>query len=341
MKVMVTGGTGFVGSHTVNALLKAGHQVRLLVRSKERINPALQPLGISDKDVEANQGNVLDRSSVEEAAKGCDATIHCGSIYTLDPRAAGVIRQTNVTGTDNVLDVAYLLGHDPIIHVSSFVALIGAKDTTISPNSLPTKPPGVYFRSKANSDRVARKYQELGAPVVITYPGSVWGPNDPHFGESCQIAQNILKGAWRMTVKGLVPISDVRDVATLHAALMEKGLGPRRFFAPMTNVTLQEAMQTVSDITGRRLDTTSFPDWSLLLPMKALDILQRALPVRLPYNYQAVYTVSRNHAVDDSDTRSGFGIEPRPLTETMTDQIRWMLSEGYISPALSGKLSTD
>jgi len=341
MKVMVTGGTGFVGSHTVNALLKAGHEVRLLVRSKERLNPALQPLGISDQDIEAVQGDVLNRQSIEEAAKGCDSTIHCGSVYTLDPRAAGVIRRTNVTGTDNVLDVAYLLGHDPIIHVSSFVALIGVKNTTISPNSSPTKPPGVYFRSKANSDLVARKYQELGAPVVITYPGSVWGPNDPHFGESCQIAQNILKGAWKMTVKGLVPISDIRDVAKLHAALMEKGMGPRRFFAPMTNVTLKDAMDIMSDITGRKLDTVSLPEWSLLWPMKALDLLQQILPMRLPYNYQAVYTVSRNHAVDDSDTRSGMGIEPRPLTETITDQVRWMVSEGYISPKLAGALSSN
>ena len=87
MKVMVTGGTGFVGSHTVAELIKNGHQVRLLVRSPERLAPALGPLGI--KNVDAVKGDVLDRVSIEQAAEGCEATIHCGSVYSLNTRSPG------------------------------------------------------------------------------------------------------------------------------------------------------------------------------------------------------------------------------------------------------------
>ncbi|HEY91145.1 MAG TPA: NAD-dependent epimerase/dehydratase family protein [Dehalococcoidia bacterium] len=336
MKVMVTGGTGFVGSHTVAELIRNGHEVRLLVRSRDKIGPALQPLDV--QDVDAVQGDVLDRTSIERAAEGCDATIHCGSVYSLDPRAAEIIRSTNVAGTEIVLDVAHRLGHDPIIHVSSFVALIGANGSVLTPDSPPTEPPGTYFRSKADSDQVARKFQEIGAPVVITYPGSVWGPYDPHLGESCQIARNILKGIWRMTVKGSIPISDVRDIARLHTVLMEKGRGPRRYFTPMLNVTLKEAMSIISDVTGRKLDTVSLPGWALLLPMKGLDSLQKFLPLRLPFNFQAVYSVYLNHQADDSATRNDFGIEPRTLAETVTDQIRWMAQQGYVAPSLAGSL---
>ena len=338
MKVMVTGGTGFVGSHTVAELVRNGHQVRLLVRSRERVAPALGPLGI--EDVESVQGDVLDRKSVELAAEGCDATIHCGSVYSLDPRAAGVIRNTNVAGTETVLDAAHRLGHDPIIHVSSYVALIGRKGATLTPDAVPTTPPGAYFRSKADSDLVARGFQEDGAPVVITYPGAVWGPHDPHFGESCQITKNVLKGIWKVSVQGKLPISDVRDIAKLHVALLEKGRGARRYFTPSSNVTLKELCATVSDVTGRRLGTLPLPGWILLPSMRALDSLQRFLPFRVPFNFQAVYCVSRNHHCDASATSNDFGIEPRPLADTLSDTIGWMARQAYVTPAMAGRLSS-
>jgi nucleoside-diphosphate-sugar epimerase len=313
----------------------------LLVRSKEKIEPALKPFGIKTQDIDAVQGDVLDRISIEEAAKGCDATVHCGSVYSLDPRASKIINNTNVKGTENVIDIANSLAHDPIIHISSIVALIGTKDAVLTPDSLPTEPTGAYLRSKADSDRVARKFQEKGVPVVITYPGSVWGPYDPHFGESCQIARNVLKGIWKMSVKGSLPISDVREIAKLHASLVEKGKGPRRYIAPMQNVTLKELVSTFSYVTGKNLDTIPLPRWALLLPMKGLDSLQKILPLRLPFNFQAVYTVSCNNHADDSITRKDFGISPRPLAETLKDQINWMAQEEYITPSLAGTLLTD
>jgi len=339
MKVMVTGGTGFVGSHTVSELINNGHEVRLLVRSKDKISPALQPFGIQDLDY--IEGDVLNRESIEKAADGCDATIHCGSVYSLDSRDSKTVKSTNVMGTQNVLDIANCLGHDPIIHVSSFAALMGKKGTNIDPDCTPTNPPGVYSRSKADSDRVARKFQEAGAPVVITYPGSIWGPYDPHCGESCQIARNILKGAYKISLKGKVPISDVRDIAKLHAVQLEKGRGPRRYFATVHNTTMKEVISVISNVTGRKLNTVPFPGWVMLSITKGLDSLQKILPSRLPFNYQLVYAVYCDHFANDSSTSDDFGIQPRPLVETMSDQIRWMVRQGHITPSLAGTLAAD
>jgi dihydroflavonol-4-reductase len=338
MKVMVTGGTGFVGSHTVAELIRNGHQVRLLVRNVERVKPALEPLGVGE--VETVLGDVTDQRTVEQAAEGCDATVHCGSVYSLDPRAAERINKTNVQGTDIVLRTAQKLGHDPIVHVSSVVALIGKKGTVLSPTSEPGTPPGAYCRSKADSDRVARKYQETGTPVVITYPGSVWGPNDPHLGESCQMAESMLRRYWMITPRGIVWVTDVRDVARLHVAIMEKGCGPRRYIAPVTNVNFGEVMAIVASATGRKLSTFSLPAWTLLWPMKMFDWFQHVLPFRLPVNYQAVYSGSRFNKLDDSTTRQDFGIEPRPLEETFADTIRWMVHDGHLRPHLAGRLAT-
>jgi dihydroflavonol-4-reductase len=336
MKVMVTGGTGFVGSHTVAELLHGGHDVRLLVRNAARVRPALDPFGIGEVDIVV--GDVADRQAVRQAARGCDATIHCGSVYSLDTRANERIRRTNILGTDTVLGTACELGHDPVVHVSSIVALIGVKNDVLTPASIPGNPPGAYCISKADSDRVARQYQDKGAPVVITYPGSVWGPNDPHLGESCQMMANMLKGFWSLTPRGIISITDVRDLAKLHSAVIMSGKGPRRYIAPAANITLVEAMNIVSSVTGRKLSTLSVPGWVLLWPVQFLDWLQHITPFRLPFNYQAIYCVSLRPELDDSATRKDIGIIARPLEETFADTIMWMVQTGHLPARLAGKL---
>jgi dihydroflavonol-4-reductase len=336
MKVMVTGGTGFVGSHTVAELVRNGHQVKLLVRNIDRVKPALEPLGVGE--VETVVGDVTDQRTVEQAAEGCDATMHCGSVYSLDSRAAERINKTNVQGTDIVLGTAQKLGHDPIVHVSSFVALIGVKNAVLSPDSTPRNPRGAYIVSKADSDRVARRFQDAGAPVVITYPGSVWGPYDPHLGESCQMAENMLRRFWSVIPRGIVPITDVRDLAKMHAAVMEKGRGQRRYIAPATNINLNKAIASISSVTGRNLPTVSLPVWLLSWPMQTLDWLQHVTPFRFPFNYQAVYVTGLSSRMDDSLTRNDFGIVPRPLEDTFADTIRWMAQAGHLPDKLAGRL---
>jgi len=337
MKVMVTGGTGFVGCHTVAELIKNGHEVKLLVRKPERVQPTLKPFGITP--VDAVTGDVTDPKTVREAARGCDATIHCGSVYSLDPRLDESIRRTNITGTKTVIETALDLGHDPVVHVSSFVALIGQKCAVLTPACEPGTPRGTYFKSKADSDRVARDFQNQGAPVVISYPGSVWGPYDPHLGESCQMATSILKRLWSVTPMGIVCISDVRDLAKMHAAIIEKGRGPRRYIAPAHNISVKEAMSIISSVTGRKLPTLSLPAGFLFGPMKALDYLQTHLSIRLPVNFQAVYCVGLASKMDDSDTSHDFGIESRSLEETFADTIRWMVEAGHLSPHLAGVIA--
>jgi dihydroflavonol-4-reductase len=103
MRVLVAGGTGFVGSHTVAALVEGGHQVRLLVRDRQRVIPALAPLGLQAADLDTVVGDVTDPAAVQGAVRGCEAVVHAASVYSLDSRDAGRIRQVNVRGTDVVL----------------------------------------------------------------------------------------------------------------------------------------------------------------------------------------------------------------------------------------------
>ena len=101
MLVLVTGGTGYVGSHAVAALIKAGHRVRMLARSPGSVTAALAPLGVAI--VETSIGDVTDPGTVERALDGCDAVLHAASVFSMDPRRADEMRAFNVRGTDTVL----------------------------------------------------------------------------------------------------------------------------------------------------------------------------------------------------------------------------------------------
>jgi dihydroflavonol-4-reductase len=111
MRVLITGGTGFVGSHTAAAVAQAGHAVRLLVRRPERVDAALAPLGTSVQDI--GSGDVLDPESVQAAAAGCDAMIHAAAVYSLDPRKAASVLATNGRAAEIVLQAAVRAGLDP------------------------------------------------------------------------------------------------------------------------------------------------------------------------------------------------------------------------------------
>lgn len=338
MRVLVTGGTGFVGSHTVAALIEKGHDVRLLVRSPDRITPALKPLGVGK--VDSIVGDITDANAVERAMEGCQAVLHAAAVYSLDGREAKRIRATNVRGADLVLSTAIRLGLDPIVYVSTGGALLPPDGEVLTTDSPVKAPLGAYIRSKAEAEKVARKYQADGAPIVITYPTGVWGPHDPHFGESSRLAAAVLKGQFPMLPSGGFQVVDVRDVAQVHAAVMEAGRGPRRYLAAGTYMDVKEIVLTLAEVTGRNLPTRTVPARYLMPVGRLADLAQRVLPFRLPLNFEGFYFLSLEAHYDDSRTREELGYAPRDPRDTFTDTIRWLLEAGHISPKQAGKLAT-
>lgn len=96
VKVLVTGGTGLVGSHAAAAIVRAGHDVRLLVRRPDQVPASLGPLGLEVSDVVV--GDVLDEQAVSRAVEGCAAVVHAAAVYSLDPRRAQDMRRTKCPG---------------------------------------------------------------------------------------------------------------------------------------------------------------------------------------------------------------------------------------------------
>jgi dihydroflavonol-4-reductase len=335
--VVVTGGTGYLGSHAVAALARAGHRIRVLARSPERVPAALAPLGIDP--VEIVTGDVTDPVAVERALKGADAVLHAASVFSMDARRADEMRSVNVRGTDTVLGSAHRLGLDPIVYVSSELALLPPAEGEVLTADSPVKQPSwPYCRSKADSELVARRYQQQGAPVVSVMPAALWGPNDPHFGEGVTRAANVLKGRYPIVMRGGMHIADVRDVAAVVAAVMTPGRGPRSYMVAGHYISLPDLIRALADLTGRRIRFATLPAWFLGGFGRVADVVQRRVRTRLPWDAEGIWVMNCAARCDDSRTRSELSLEPRPIRETLVDTVRWLVETGRVSQRQAGRL---
>jgi len=333
MLVSVTGGTGFVGAHSVAALLRAGHRVRLLVRDESTVERALAPLGVDTAAVDVVTGNVLDRFSVDRLVRGAEAVLHAASVYSFDSRAHREMGRTNVAGTAQVLDAARRAGTGRVVYVSSFGALLPAPGRVLGPDSPVGRPRETYLAAKAAAESVARAHQAAGVPVTITYPPALLGPHDPKLGDQVTRLRNTLRGLMPVWPSGGLPVGDVRDTAALHAALIGGG-GPAgsRHFGPGHHLSTREFVATLREVTGRALPTIYLPARAMLPLGAFMGLVQRVWPWHIPAEYGAIYTCACAARVAEEA-----GERPvRPVVETFADTVRWLHREGLLSARAVG-----
>jgi dihydroflavonol-4-reductase len=285
-------------------------------------------------------GDVIDAEAVRRALEGCDAVLHAASVFSYDPREVARMQQDNRRGTEVVLTTAQELGLDPIVHVSSYVALLPS-DGPLRRDSPLGEPNVPYARSKVETERVARDLQRDGAPVVITQPGMVWGPNDPHLGETATLARDILRGRVALRIHGGVPVVDVRDVAAVHAAVIEPGRGPRSYLATGEFVPFAGLLELMRAATGRRLPAAPAVPARVLLAGGAIaDAFRRVLPFRLPVHREGPWTITNGRPGDDSRTREELGVTFRSPAEAIGDTVRWLYGAGHISVRQAGRAAS-
>ncbi|MBB5870007.1 nucleoside-diphosphate-sugar epimerase [Allocatelliglobosispora scoriae] len=331
--VFVTGGTGFIGSHSVAALHRAGHRIRLLARRESAVRPALEPLGLHPADVDVVLGDITDATTVTRAMTGCDAVLHAASIYSFDSRAHRRMQSVNVDGTENVLAAARWIGADPIVHVSSFAALIPTRGRPLDGNLPVGKPRERYMATKAEAELIARQHQSDGAPVTITYPMATLGPHDPHLGDQSARLRSLLLGRLPIWPTGGYPLGDVRDVAELHADAMRPGQGPRRLLAPGRYVSTSDYLRTARFVTGHRLPAVFLPT-PAVLPVGLLTLaLQRICPWHIPVEYGAIYACHCDARLDERTAPA----PSRPFAETMLDTVRWLHESGHLTRRAAGR----
>jgi nucleoside-diphosphate-sugar epimerase len=338
MRVLVTGGTGFLGSHTVRRLRADGLDVRLLARTPNEVGPLMEKMGVDTSRLEVVRGDITDAESVEAAVRGCDAVVHAAAVVAIDPTMEATVDATNLVGATNVIDAALAAGCDPIVHVSSISALFPFQTDPVTADHPVVGNDEAYGRSKAACDRMARRHQDEGAPVVILYPSGILGPDD--WNESINLSAVVLWLAKGFPTARNISGSyvDVRDLAAIISASMTPGVGPRRYLAMGTYVTAAEHLEAIGAAIGRKAKRLPTPQPVMWLWGRLGDLTRRMgrdiVMTSDGYDY-----LFHSKPGDDSATIAATGVEFRPLVETFRDTFRWLHEAGHLEAKDIGVLA--
>jgi nucleoside-diphosphate-sugar epimerase len=340
-RVLLTGGTGFIGAHTVVALLAAGHEPTLLVRNADRVRRNVGALGVDVEALRVVTGDMTDAASVRAAVNDVDAVIHAAAMVApLNRSHAQQTIDTNVTGTRNVVETALAAGCDPVVHVSSVAAVFDPRHQLIHADLPPvTTAASPYTRSKALAEELVRAHQSAGEPVTIVYPGGVMGPPaGDAVGEVAEGFVSMLKSGFVALSDGGVGIVDVRDVAAALAATLTPGAGPRRFMAGGDLVSLREIGAILRRLTGRRMPVLPTPGAVFRGLGHVMDGVRRAVPFDTVFTAEAMEILTLVRPTDDSAVHDVLGVAYRDPVETVEVTLRGLHALGRLSDRQAGRL---
>ncbi len=263
---VVTGGTGFVGSAVVRALVARGDRVRVTVRAS---SPQEQLLGL---DVEQIACDVLDRTSVRRALKGADRLVHAAGLTSLRASHEEQFRVT-VDGTRLVLREALRAGVGRVVHVSSFAAVGPAAPGTTADERLVFSAGGhgiSYVNAAHEAELEAVRLAAAGLPVVVVNPCVCFGRGDVHR-TSTALVRRFLRAEIGAYVDGAVNIVDVEDVARGVVLAEERGVVGDRYILGNRNFTWDRLFADLARLSGVEPPAVK-------LPREAALLLGRALP---------------------------------------------------------------
>lgn len=339
MKVLVTGGTGFTGSHSVRALLAADHSVRLLVRDEAKLRRIYEPHGIEIRDFVV--GDMTDAGAVEKALAGCDGVLHSAALVELRRAGAQEMEQTNARGVELVVGGAARRGLPSIVYVSSLSIFFVPGGPPVAPERPIAPGTTAYARSKVAAERVVRRLQEQGAPVRISYPAGIIGPDDPGrpgMSDANHAVYSFFREAGVET-SGYFQVVDVRDVAALHVKLLELPGGAHRYAAAGEPLRWREVYDLIDRLTGGRLRRLRVPGAALRAAGSVGDVVKRVWDFSFPLTRDSMEFATRWPGADASRTTHELGLPFRSAEESYRDALRWMHRAGHLSARQVGRLA--
>ena len=251
--ILVTGGTGLVGSHILLELLQKGYKIRALKRKTsslfitEKIFSYYQKSEFL-KQIEWIDGDLLDILSLENAINGCNQVIHCAALVSFSPKDAKKMHQFNITGTANIVNTCLRLKVSKLGYISSITALAS------SSSNQPKTEDSFWKVNDKNSQYSISKYlaeQEVwrgtqeGLDAVIVNPSIILGPGDWSKGSS-QLFEKVWEGLKYYTL-GSTGYVDVRDVADITVKLMEHTSVNERYILNSENIIYRDLFNSIAN----------------------------------------------------------------------------------------------
>jgi len=326
MLVLVTGATGFIGSHAVAALRRDGHEVRILVRHPGRVAAALEPHGVTASVIE---GDVTDPVAVAAAVKGCDAVIHAAGEVGVEG-GTGPKTTANVDGVRTVISAALDAGLDPVVYTSTITVHLPTDAPMITPESPLTQPLSSYGASKRDAELMVRQWQAAGAAVTSFVIGGVYGPLSPHLDGSFGAILAALE-TFMLVPPGGLGVVDVRDLATMLSRAVEPGRGPRRYLAGGQFVTWAQWTRALGEAAGLEVGHQEVTAAEMIDLGRQFDRLRAEGKSRAPLSEEAAIIMTSGVPTDDAVTLAELDCTYRPLAETFADTVGYLRAIGRLT----------
>jgi len=324
---LVTGGTGFVGSHVVRALLEKQRRVRCLVRAGSRRE------NLEGLPVEIVVGDLTDAASLVPALSGVRTVYHVAADYRLWTRNPHELYRANAGGTDNVLAAASAAGVDRVVYTSSVAALGLTRDGSPADEETPVERSriiGHYKKSKYDAERVALSWASRGLPVVIVNPSTPIGEGDIKPTPTGQLIVDFLNRRMPAYVDTGLNLVDVRDVAAGHLAAAERGRVGERYILGNRDMTLREILETLARLTGLPAPRVRLPHW---IPLAAAAVATGAARVtgRPPrVSLESVRMSTHRMFFDAGKAVRELGLPQTPVEEALSRAVAWFREKGYV-----------
>jgi nucleoside-diphosphate-sugar epimerase len=322
MKVLVTGGTGFVGRHLVRALIEKGVLVRMLVRKTSNIEE-FKGLG-----VELVHGDITDRDSLQGIARDINVVYNLaamGHVSAISKAAYQRFFDVNVNGTNNLAEECCNNKVDKFVHFSSTAAM-GLIKKPLVDETMPCQPSTPYQKSKCESEKTILTYwKEKGLPAVILRPCMIYGAGGT--GEFTKICRLIKKGLFPKVGRGknLTPIVNVRDVVQAAILAGDKGkLGEMYLITSNKSYELDEIKKLISRYLGIDKRYPYVPYKVAIIGAYSLQIMARLFKFTPMVTSKNIESTVTDRTFSIAKAKNELGYEPKvELEEGIQETIQW------------------
>lgn len=316
-KTLVTGGTGFIGSHVARRLLGRGDDLRLTLRSHSKLD------NLKGLEYEPVTCDLLDRRAVRRALKGVERVFHSAELASLGRQDAARMFEVNVEGTRTLLEECLRAGVERVVYTSS-VAAIGpaAPGETADEGQVFTAGRlGIpYVNSKHEAEVEALRLGAQGLPVVCVNPCWVFGPGDV-YGHSTAIVRRFLLGQIPLYLNGAINIVDVDDVARGHLLADEKGRVGERYVLGNRNYTHDRLFADLARLSGVEAPALKLPAGLALHLAQALE----AASAHPPLTVLEAKASSQWWTYRNAKARRELGWSVSPHEDTVEATVAWWL----------------
>jgi dihydroflavonol-4-reductase len=336
MNTLVTGATGFLGSHVARQLVARGEKnVRVLAR------PSSDLRALAGLAVESVTGDLRDPASLDRALAGVERVYHVAADYRLWARDPREIYESNVTGTRNLLAAARRAGVARIVYTSTVATIAVPKGKSLPDERTEARLSdmiGAYKRSKFLAEQEVLSAAREGLPVVIVNPTTPVGPGDWKPTPTGKIIVDFLNGRMPAYVDTGLNFVAVEDAAAGHILAAERGKIGERYLLGAENLSLRELLDGLAQVSGRPAPRFRVPI-AIAFAAACAETLVARLTGREPQiPIDGVRIARHSMFVDCSKAVRELGFSAGPVAEALGRAVRWYEDNGYIAESRAARL---